>query len=539
MNASQDPIVDELSTVLGNKDLMKAKGLLGLYEQSSPGTRQWALHQVRAAPPTMALPILAFLVAKFPTELSGQFHAGIALEQCLACSDEDLLQSLGLQTHEEKLITLSYLKSTSERSRVARLGDLLQAGEDLGAKLAIVESLGDMRDAAAVASLAPLLIQSQPVLREAAMRALCNQGTFSAMEVLVGAMGRDRRTDRTISKNLNDILAGHGPEQLNQLLQSHHAGLRVPAKDRLRALGSAVVPLLIRNLQLDHIDCQIHTLNLLGEIGDQAALAPIRTFLFKAPEDANVRFAAYEALAMLPFRREPFALAAGLEDSDESVRIAALKAINHHLDDRLVEGVRNILDARDKTAFFTMGAIIDQECEALFLKLLDHSFFERFALSYLTTKAHPDVLAALRKVLLSNGQEAFLEKIKPQRGGKPTGHVLFAVDDSQLICRIYRKLLHECGHEIHTFTRPQAAIEAYAEHLPHLIFVDLNMPEMNGIEMTRILRQDHNSNVPIVMVTTQNDQEDREAAGKAGVTRYLNKPFTRAELEAAIGELIE
>ncbi len=539
MNASQDPIVDELSTVLGNKDLMKAKGLLGLYEQSSPGTRQWALHQVRAAVPTMALPILAYLVAKFPTELSGPFHAGIALEQSLACADDDLLQALGLETHEEKLITLSYLKSTPERTRVARLVDLLKTGDDLGAKLAIIESLGDMRDAAASASLAPFLIQSQPVLREAAMRALCRQGTFSALEALVGAMGRDRRSDRTIRKNLNDILAGHGPEQLSQLLQSHHAGLRVRAKDRLREMGSAVVPLLIRNLQLDHIDCQIHTLNLLGEIGDKAALAPIRTFLFKAPEDANVRFAAYEALAMLPFQREPFALAAGLEDGDESVRIAALKAINHHLDDRLVEGVRHILDARDKTAFFAMGAIIDQECDALFLKLMDHPFFERFALSYLATKAHPDVLVALRKVLINNGHEAFLEKIKPQRGGKPTGHVVFAVDDSQLICRIYRKLLHEGGHEIHTFTRPQAAIEAYAEHLPHLIFVDLNMPEMSGIEMTRILRQDHNSTVPIVMVTTQNDQEDRQAAGQAGVTRYLNKPFTRAELEAAIGELIE
>lgn len=539
MNASHDPIVDELNTVLGNKDLMKAKGLLGLYEQSSPGTRQWALHQVRAAPPSMALPLLAFLVAKFPTELSGPFHAGIALEQALACPDEALLQALGLQTHEEKLISLSYLKSTPERPRVARLTDLLHAGDDLGAKLAIIESLGDMRDAAASSGLAPLLLQSQPVLREAAMRALCNQGTFSAMEAMVGAMGRDRRSDRTITKNLNDMLAGHSPEQLSQLLQSHHAGLRVPAKDRLRELGSAVVPLLIRNLQLDHVDCQIHTLNLLGEIGDMAALAPIRTFLFKAPEDANVRFAAYEALAMLPFQREPFALAAGLEDADESVRIAALKAINHHLDDRLVEGVRHILDARDKTAFFTMGALIDQECEALFLQLMDHPFFERFALSYLATKAHPDVLAALRKVLLTNGKQDFLDRIKPQRGGKPTGHVLFAVDDSQLICRIYRKLLHECGHEIHTFTRAQAAIDAYGEHLPHLIFVDLNMPEMNGIEMTRILRQDHQSTVPIVMVTTQNDQEDREAAGHAGVTRYLNKPFTRVELETAITELVE
>ncbi|CAM2009909.1 response regulator [Acanthopleuribacter pedis] len=538
MNPSQDPILDELSTVLANKDLMKAKGLFGLFGDSSPGTQQWALHQVVAAPASLSLPLLSFLVAKYPTLLSGPFHAGIALEQALVCSDAALVEGMKLQSHEEKLLTLAYLKGGAGETRLQRLGKLLDASDDLGAKLAIIETLGDVADPAAAGHLAGFLETSQPVLREAALRSLRRQGGFPALEVMVGAMGLDRRLDRTLKKSVAEALNGGDPALLNQLLQSRFAALRVPAKDRLRDLGSPVLPLLVRNLQDDHTDAQIHSLNLMGEIGDPEAMGPIRNLLFHAPENANVRFAAYEAFAMLPFQREPFALAAGLEDSDESVRFAALKAINRHLDDRLVEGVRNILDARDKTAFFVMSAVIDQECGALFLRLIDHPLFERFALSYLATKAHPEVVAAWQKYLGSQGGAAFLEKLKPRGEQEVAGARIFAIDDSQLICRIYRKLLFECGHEVHTFTRPQDAIDAYAGLTPQLIFVDLNMPEMSGIEMTRILREDHGAAMPIVMVTTQNDMEDREAAEQAGVTRYLNKPFTRAQLEDAVSELV-
>jgi len=66
----------------------------------------------------------------------------------------------------------------------------------------------------------------------------------------------------------------------------------------------------------------IHSLNVLGDIGDEAAIPAIRSLLHNQPEDANVRFAAYEALGNLPVGKGAFVLAAGLEDPDSSVRAA-------------------------------------------------------------------------------------------------------------------------------------------------------------------------------------------------------------------------
>lgn len=58
--------------------------------------------------------------------------------------------------------------------------------------------------------------------------------------------------------------------------------------------------MLAENLCSGDPDVQIHSLNVLGDIGDPAAIAPIRKLLHSHPENPNVRFAAYEALGLYP-----------------------------------------------------------------------------------------------------------------------------------------------------------------------------------------------------------------------------------------------
>ncbi len=59
---------------------------------------------------------------------------------------------------------------------------------------------------------------------------------------------------------------------------------------------------------------------------------------------------------------------------------------------------------------------------------------------------------------------------------------------------------------------------------PHLIFLDINMPRMNGIEFLRELRRDPNhARIPIVILTTSMADADRQAAGDAGVAGYIIK----------------
>lgn len=94
------------------------------------------------------------------------------------------------------------------------------------------------------------------------------------------------------------------------------------------SIGPKAVPILTENLLFDDADLRIHTLNVLGDIGDPAAIAPIRKLLHNHPSDANVRFAAYEALGLLPLDRGAYVLTQGLSDPVEHVCIAAAKAID-------------------------------------------------------------------------------------------------------------------------------------------------------------------------------------------------------------------
>ena len=80
-------------------------------------------------------------------------------------------------------------------------------------------------------------------------------------------------------------------------------------------------------------------------------------------------------------------------------------------------------------------------------------------------------------------------------------------------------------------------IEAGEESMPDVILLDLNMPIMDGLEATGQIREQ--SNVPIIMLTAETDEEDVVMALEMGVDDYLSKPIRRRELHEAIQKHIE
>ena len=112
---------------------------------------------------------------------------------------------------------------------------------------------------------------------------------------------------------------------------------------------------------------------------------------------------------------------------------------------------------------------------------------------------------------------------------------VFAVDDSRMILNIYRKVLHNIGCDPALFEFPAEAIQQVQSNRQDLIFTDLNMPEISGVDLTRVVRQWFNkAQLPIIMVTTKNESQDHEAAQAAGVNAILHKPFTEAVLRGAL-----
>ena len=83
------------------------------------------------------------------------------------------------------------------------------------------------------------------------------------------------------------------------------------------------------------------------------------------------------------------------------------------------------------------------------------------------------------------------------------------------------------------------AIEMLALQPVHAVVLDLNMPDMHGLDVLKFLRShDQYRELPVIILTTRGDDTSRDAALKAGATHYLTKPFAPGVLAAAVGGVL-
>jgi two-component system, chemotaxis family, chemotaxis protein CheY len=103
------------------------------------------------------------------------------------------------------------------------------------------------------------------------------------------------------------------------------------------------------------------------------------------------------------------------------------------------------------------------------------------------------------------------------------------VDDSRAIRMILARTLRELGYEVKEAANGIEALEAIkADRTMSLVLADWNMPEMNGLELVKRLRQDPSlSSLVVVMVTTETEVHQMMTALDAGANEYVMKPFTK------------
>lgn len=104
------------------------------------------------------------------------------------------------------------------------------------------------------------------------------------------------------------------------------------------------------------------------------------------------------------------------------------------------------------------------------------------------------------------------------------------VDDSKTIRIILRRILVELGYEVCEASNGREALEVMEGEKASvkLALVDWNMPEMNGFDLLKRLRQDPElSSLIVIMVTTETESSHMIAALEAGANEYVMKPFTK------------
>jgi chemosensory pili system protein ChpA (sensor histidine kinase/response regulator) len=127
----------------------------------------------------------------------------------------------------------------------------------------------------------------------------------------------------------------------------------------------------------------------------------------------------------------------------------------------------------------------------------------------------------------------------PPAAPAPAAPVIMVVDDSLTVRKITSRLLEREGYQVLTAKDGLDALEQMKDLLPGVMLVDIEMPRMDGFDLTRNVRGDPRTrDVPIIMISSRTAEKHRSQAAGLGVNVFLGKPYPEAELLRHIGEYL-
>jgi CheY-like chemotaxis protein len=117
----------------------------------------------------------------------------------------------------------------------------------------------------------------------------------------------------------------------------------------------------------------------------------------------------------------------------------------------------------------------------------------------------------------------------------PASRIL-VVDDNEDVAISFGALLDVLGHDVRVVLDGHMALDVVRDFMPHIVFLDIAMPDMDGYEVARRLRAEHRyENLRLVAVTGYGQDHDSERAQRAGFDHHLLKPVDLKDLQALLG----
>ena len=112
---------------------------------------------------------------------------------------------------------------------------------------------------------------------------------------------------------------------------------------------------------------------------------------------------------------------------------------------------------------------------------------------------------------------------------------ILIVDDSPSQLLGIQRIVEKLGHEILTATDGAAGVETAKAELPDLVLMDVVMPNLNGFQATRTLARDEATrHIPVILVTTKDQDTDRMWGMRQGAKAYITKPFSEDDLSEVL-----
>ena len=116
---------------------------------------------------------------------------------------------------------------------------------------------------------------------------------------------------------------------------------------------------------------------------------------------------------------------------------------------------------------------------------------------------------------------------------------IFIVDDSPTEVHVLKAILEKNGHAVESADNAEAGIEQITAKKPNLVLMDVVMPGMNGFQATRALtKAPETENIPIIIVTTKDQETDKMWGLRQGAKDYITKPVDEALLIEKVNSLL-
>lgn len=125
------------------------------------------------------------------------------------------------------------------------------------------------------------------------------------------------------------------------------------------------------------------------------------------------------------------------------------------------------------------------------------------------------------------------------KGGVGKGGRVLVIEDEPNIIEALSFILSRDGWTVHTHADGLTALDRVRALPPDLIILDVMLPGKSGFDILRDLRADPaTAALPVLMLTARGQTRDRDMAERLGATRFMTKPFSNAEVVAAVRELV-
>jgi len=350
----------------------------------------------------------------------------------------------------------------------------------------------------------------------AQIQKMSDSGADESVASMMKNAGNDVGIDIVLITKLAAIKTAAAMKALTFFLGLPSSKVRGYAAVKCESLGNAIAEILILELAdavaHPNADKSITILTILKKVAGRENMRALRKVGRSMPNHVNMRVAFYETLVNIdPDGTAPL-LVEQICDGVDDIAYSAASLLDSNCNEHVIQGVRNFIESSLVSLKRLVEIVVFSRAKNLASKLsADTAFFTE--LTRMCSLEGMEEYSAFFG--LSERPEVALEQAP-----------VWVVDDSKMILRMYDRFAMEYGIALKSFESGNLMIEAMAEPKPSLIFLDLNMPELNGVDVANKLNEKGWGDIPRVLVTTQEDAGADIEIQKGLFREIVLKPFT-------------